>query len=167
MSEFQRPQAKRCRHRTDCAPHHELGLPECLNRCLGACDYFSHKRTCNCKEFAIPSMTLTKIGAAIHIQFPDGTMVDCDLNVPTIPTCTPYDGRKDEVEQYLRRMKPVGWLEEQRRLETLQSAGKFVDTDSWQVKMRRINKNTVLPRQVIVTLISFTNYSYPEHPHTG
>ena len=110
VSEEGRPHAKRCRHHKDCAAHHDQGLPECMNNCIGVCDFFSHERTCNCKMFTSPSVTITKIGAAIHVGFSDGTTVDCDLNVPTIPTFTQYDGSVTHVRNYLSRVQPVGWL---------------------------------------------------------
>ena len=108
-------------------------------------------RTCKCAQFSSPSLTQTKIGAALHIQFPDGAMVDCDLNVPTIPTSTPYDGRIDEVKRYLETYKPVGWMEEMGKLEGMTAAGAslhMIGQESWQVKMRQISRDTVLPRQV-------------------
>ena len=77
-------------------------------------------------------------------------MVDCDLNVPTIPTSTPYDGGIGEVERYLVKHRPVGWLEEMGKLEGMTAAGGsyMIGQDSWQVKLRQINRDTVLPRQV-------------------
>ena len=108
-------------------------------------------KTCKCQEFTSPCVSITKIGAAIHVGFPDGTFVDCDLNVPTIPTSTPYRGQVVEVKKYLKRVRPVGWLEEFSKLEDLGGAGAsphLIGADSWQVKMRRINRDTVLPRQV-------------------
>ena len=79
-------------------------------------------------------------------------MVDCDLNVPTIPTSTPYDGGIGEVQEYLETYKPVGWTEEMGKLETMTSAGAsphMIGQESWQVKLRQINRDTVLPRQVV------------------
>ena len=78
-------------------------------------------------------------------------MVDCDLNVPTIPTSTPYDGGIGEVKRYLETHRPVGWLEEMGKLEDMGAAGAsphMIGQDSWQVKMRQISRDTVLPRQV-------------------
>ena len=78
-------------------------------------------------------------------------MVDCDLNVPTIPTSTPYDGRIAEVQRYLETHRQVGWLEERGKLESMTTAGatdQMIGQDSWQVKLRQINRDTVLPRQV-------------------
>ena len=55
---------------------------------------------------------MTKIGVAIHVKFilADGTFryVDCDLNIPTIPVCTKYDGNIEDIGKYLLRTRPVG-----------------------------------------------------------
>ena len=114
MKDTGRPQARRCRHRPDCQPHHKEGKPECLDGCADLCHLFSHKRTCDCEEYTTPSLTMTKIGVAIHVKFilADGTFryVDCDLNIPTIPVCTKYDGNIEDIGKYLLRARPVGWL---------------------------------------------------------
>ena len=78
-------------------------------------------------------------------------MVDCDLNVPTIPTSTPYHGSIHEVKRYLEKHRPVGWIEEMGKLEAMEAAGgsyHMIGQESWQIKMRQINGDTVLPRQV-------------------
>merc|ERR1719234_1302861 len=94
-TEIGRPQAQRCRHRQDCEAHRD-GVAECLKGCTDRCESFSHERTCNCQEYTSPSLTITKIGVALHVKFlhMDGscTFIDCDINIPTIPTCTRYDG---------------------------------------------------------------------------
>ena len=166
MSVYATPQAKRCRHNAECIAHHEQGMQECEDGCKGTCEYFSHKKTCDCQEFTSPNVTITKIGAALHVQFPDGTTVDCDLNVPTIPTHTPYHGKLHEVKIFLSGEKPVGWLEEYSKLEDLAIANRSsysIDTESWQVKMRKISRDIVLPRQVGATLcVRFTyNLIFP------
>ena len=139
-------------------------MAECLNDCTDRCESFSHERTCNCQEYTSPSLTITKIGVALHVKFlnRDGssTFIDCDINIPTIPTCTEYDGDILKVQAYLARVHPVGWLEEQSKLDNMLSAGNslnLIGEDSWQVKMRMINRDLVLPRQVIEqkTLTSF------------
>ena len=150
-TETGRPQARRCRHRPDCEPHRD-GMAECLNGCKDRCESFSHERTCNCQEYTSPSLTITKIGVALHVKFAlkDGSSsyIDCDINIPTIPTCTRYDGAINDVHKYLARVKPVGWLEEWGKLEDMSSAGRSSHrAESWQVKMRMINRDTVLPRQ--------------------
>ena len=92
---------------------------------------------------------MTKIGVAIYVKFilEDGSFrhVDCDLNIPTIPVCTKYDGNIEEVKKYLLRERPVGWLEERSKLEDTQAAE---ESQNWQVKMRMVNRDLVLPRQV-------------------
>ena len=92
---------------------------------------------------------------ALHVKFAlkDGSYsyVDCDINIPTIPTCTRFDGSRADVLKYLMKMQPVGWLEEFSKLENMSIAGAshhLIEVDSWQVKMRMINRDTVLPRQV-------------------
>ena len=97
----------------------------------------------------------------MHVKFlnRDGssTFIDCDINIPTIPTCTRYDGDIAAVRNYLARVQPVGWLEEWSKLEILiaaQNSVHFIGADSWQVKMRMINRDLVLPRQVIEQKIS-------------
>ena len=55
------------------------------------------------------------------------------------------------MENYLDRERPVGWLEELSKLENMTAAGAshhLIGQDSWQIKMRQINRDTVLPRQV-------------------
>ena len=69
-----------------------------------------------------------------------------------IPSSTSYDGDISDVYNYLKRVQPVGWLEELSKLEDMTSAGNsfhLIGEESWQVKMRMINRDTVLPRQVI------------------
>ena len=80
------------------------------------------------------------------------SFVDCDINIPTIPTSTRYDGLTNHVRHYLQRVQPVGWLEELSKLEDMSGARSsfhLIGADSWQVKMRMINRDTLLPRQVI------------------
>ena len=170
LSEHERPQARRCRHTANCAAHHKEGLPECRNNCKEVCNYFSHEKTCSCQEFTSPCVTVTKIGAALHLEFPDGSRVDCDINVPTIPTSTYFDGSVDKVQDFLERTKPVGWLEELSKLEDHRPAAAMphlIDAQSWQVKMRRVNMDTVLPRQVSIkkgdTGIDILFSEYPLH----
>ena len=55
------------------------------------------------------------------------------------------------MREFLNRVKPVGWVEEFYKLEDMtgaQSMPHLLGADSWQVKMRMINRDTVLPRQV-------------------
>ena len=76
---------------------------------------------------------------------------DYDRTPATVPTTTPYDGGIWDVENYLVRERPVGWLEELSKLESMSAAGALphlIGQDSWQIKMRQINRDTVIPRQV-------------------
>ena len=136
-------------------------MAECLDGCIDRCESFSHERSCNCQEYTSPSLTITKIGVALHVKFlnRDGssTFIDCDINIPTIPTCTKYNGKVFAVQNYLARVRPVGWLEEMSKLDDMASAQNspyLIGEDSWQVKMRMINRDLVLPRQVIEQKIS-------------
>ena len=145
-------------------------MAECLNGCKDRCESFSHERTCNCQEYTSPSLTITKIGVALHVKFlhRDGssTFIDCDINIPTIPTCTRYDGGPNEVKNYLANVRPVGWLEEWSKLEDMESAAAsrhLIGAESWQVKMRMINRELVLPRQVSVTK-HFNAFTFSPEP---
>jgi len=83
------------------------------------------------------------------------TFIDCDINIPTIPTCTRYDGRFDAARDYLTIARPVGWLQEFSKLDDMRSAQNSPDyfgAESWQVKMRMINRDLVLPRQSLLFL---------------
>ena len=145
-TETGRPQARRCRHRPDCEPH-KHGVAECRNSCSGICESFSHERTCDCQEYTSPCLTFTKIGVALHVKFvlKDGfsTFVDCDINIPTIPTCTRYDGSVMDVCKYLVLADyPVGWLEERSKLVDMSKAARSpflngsIHAENWQVMMR-------------------------------
>ena len=131
-------------------------MAECLNGCTDGCELFCHERTCNCQEYTSPSLTITKIGVALHVKFAlrDGSFsyIDCDINVPTIPTSTRYDGDITDVRNYLLEVKPAGWLEEYRKIELMSStrgSHRLIGEESWQVKMRMLNRDIVLPRQVV------------------
>ena len=93
----------------------------------------------------------------LHLQWreEDGTLstIDVDLNCPTWPTFTHYDGFTAPALEYLLREMPVGWLEEQNKLEDMKEAGAFphlLDSKSWPVKFRLINRDTVLPGQTLL-----------------
>ena len=138
-------------------------MAECLNDCTDRCESFSHERTCNCQEYTSPSLTITKIGVALHVKFAlkDGSYshIDCDINIPTIPTCTRYDGNNRKVFNYLMRVRPVGWLEEFSKLDSIN-----IIRDSCQIKMRMMNRDTVLPRQVgFRNMSKVLTSSSPEH----
>ena len=83
----------------------------------------------------------------------DGTKtnLDCDLNVPTMPCNTRYDGSIGDIESYLEKERPINWTDELSKLQVMTAAGKSgsqLKKDNWPVKFRLINPSTVLPRQV-------------------
>ena len=62
-----------------------------------------------------------------------------------------YDEDIGEVRHYLARVQPVGWLEEYSKLENMgtdENSPHLIGAESWQVKMRMLNRDLVLPRQV-------------------
>ena len=117
---------------------------------------------CGCREYASPSLTWSKVGVVLHLQWreEDGTLftIDCDLNCPTFPTHTRYGGDIDYIEGYLMRERHVGWLEELSKLEDMTIAASsphLLNSKSWPVKFRLINRDTVLPGQVTTLNPSF------------
>ena len=91
----------------------------------------------------------------LHLQWreEDGTLstMDIDLNCPTWPTHTRYDGNTQHASKYLMRDRPVGWLEELSKLEdrtAAQYSPHLLTCKNWPVKFRLINRDTVLPSQV-------------------
>ena len=142
------PQAYRCRHVPDCPVHMQCQCSD-KEKCI--------LEKCSCRQFSAPSLTRSKVGAVLHVEWEDkGTTkftLDCDLNVPTVPCGSPYDGYIGDIEEYLCNERPVNWLEELSKLEDMTEAGYSVNKigqDDWQVKFRTINSETVLPRQVRV-----------------
>ena len=135
-------------------------MAECLDGCKERCEVFSHKRSCNCQEFTYPCFSITKIGVALHVKFhrKEGSYsyVDCDINIPTIPTDTRYNGDHSDAVNYLVKARPVGWLEEITKMENMscENSSHLIGEESWQVKMRMINRDTVHPRQVSLQNIS-------------
>ena len=110
---------------------------------------------CSCREYASPSLTWSKVGVVLHLQWreEDGTLftIDVDLNCPTWPTHTRFSGSNNDALKYLMRERPVGWLEELSKLENMSAAGAsahLLTCKSWPVKFRLINRETVLPSQV-------------------
>ena len=110
---------------------------------------------CGCREYASPSLTWSKVGVVLHLQWreEDGTLftIDVDLNCPTWPTHTRFDGSINDAAGYLMRERPVGWLEELSKLEDMTGAASLPHlllSKTWPVKFRLINRNTVQPGQV-------------------
>ena len=111
-------QVMRCRHKADCEQHKRCRCEEPSKcKCLDEC---------GCREYASPSLTWSKVGVVLHLQWreEDGTLftIDCDLNCPTWPTHTRFDGNPYHVSQYLMKKRPVGWLEELSKLEDMTGA---------------------------------------------
>eukprot|EP00092_Neocalanus_flemingeri_P035016 GFUD01038103.1.p1 GENE.GFUD01038103.1~~GFUD01038103.1.p1 ORF type:complete len:555 (+),score=151.28 GFUD01038103.1:2-1666(+) len=145
------PQARRCRHTTDCLAHAKCQCKD-TSKCEEECE---HK--CDCKNYTSPSISWSKIGIVLHLEWveEDGRIesLDCDLNVPTIPCGTPYDGGINDAAKYLLRTRPYGWVEESSKLESMTVAGAMphmIGQDSWQIKFRLINSETVVSRQSIL-----------------
>eukprot|EP00092_Neocalanus_flemingeri_P041654 GFUD01045365.1.p1 GENE.GFUD01045365.1~~GFUD01045365.1.p1 ORF type:complete len:182 (-),score=21.60 GFUD01045365.1:311-796(-) len=144
--QYGEPQAYRCRHVPDCQIHFNC-LCEDQEQC--SCH-------CSCRQFRTPSLSHSKVGAVLHIEWQedDGTTfnLDCDLNVPTVPCGTMYDGGIREVVEYLSNERPVNWIEEVSKLEAMAEAAPLsnLGKDNSPIKFRLVNRDTVLPRQVRV-----------------
>ena len=97
--EFFKPYAKRC--------HHKPGCPLTPDN--------KHREDCGCKNYTSPSLTYSKIGLALHIQFSKwGINLDVDINPPNIPTWNTkhFDGSSFWKLKYLETMLPVGCADE-------------------------------------------------------
>ena len=112
---------------------------------------WDHDDKCGCRVFTSPSLTRSKIGGVLHLQWSeaDGSKynVDCDLSCPTITTSTPYDGNITAAYDYLIENPHVGWLKEVKKLKDEDMSAASGNTES-SVRLRLINKTTVLARQV-------------------
>ena len=136
-------QVMRCQHKVDCEQHNNC---KCKNARKCKCS-----DECGCKEFASPSLTWSKVGVVLHLQWrrKDGTLwtIDCDLNCPTWPTHTRYHGTTNEADNFLRRQKPVGWLEEISKLDNLGASSAtphLLSSKSWPVKFSRVPQLTCI-----------------------
>ena len=93
--------------------------------------------------------------------------MDIDLNCPTWPTHTRFDGSTNNAENYLMREQPVGWLEELSKLEDMGAAAALPHLLpsglTWPVKFRLINRNTVLPSQVTTLTPPLSSPDSPVH----
>jgi len=146
---FRGLQVMRCQHKTNCEQHKRCRCEEPSKcKCL---------EECGCREYAKPSLTWSKVGVVLHLQWreKDGTLftIDCDLNCPTWPTHTRFNGTIKDAENYLIREQPVGWLEELSKLESMTEAAAslhLLTSKIWPVKFRLINKDTVLPSQTLL-----------------
>ena len=71
-----------------------------------------------------------------------------DLCIPTFKAANgaDFDGHSGEYDKYLARERPVGWREEQRKLDYMSNS---VDDGAEKfIKIRMINRDTVVPSQV-------------------
>merc|ERR1719234_983823 len=111
-------QVMRCQHKSNCEQH-----KRCMCEEPSKCKCMDE---CGCREYASPSLTWSKVGVVLHLQWreEDGTLftIDCDLNCPTWPTHTRFYGSPNSAERYLMRERPVGWLEELSKLESMSAA---------------------------------------------
>ena len=85
------------------------------------------------------------------------TYLDCDLNVPTMPCPTRYDGTIADIASYLMTNRPVGWVEEYSKLQPMERAAAKPTQENkkdWLVKFRHISPGVVLPRQVRVDRVA-------------
>ena len=134
-TELQEPQVFRCRHTADCEAHDD---------------------SCTCRQFTRPALTHSRSGAVLHLEWAEQNggrfNMDVDL-VPILPTVSPYNGDISPVMEYLRRERPVGWVEELAKtgVERMGDAAclpHLIGAEQWHVNMRLVNRHTVMPRQV-------------------
>ena len=94
--------------------------------------------------------------AVLHLAFvnEDGSLhyLDMDLCIPTFKAANGanFDGNSVEYDKYLTRERPVGWREEQKKLDyTIQNTylkdDKGLDTF---IKIKMVNRDTMIPSQV-------------------
>ena len=82
-------------------------------------------------------------------------MIDCDLNFPTMPCPTPYDGSILKAANFLISKRPRGWKEELGKLKSMRTAAvnpNKLDQRDWPIRFRLISPGVVLPQQVVMTL---------------
>ena len=134
-SDGSRPETVRCCHRADCKAHDD---------------------TCICREFTSPSLTHTRSGAVLHLEWNEAGganfNIDVDL-VPILPTATPYNGDITPVATALASERPVGWLDELGKIgvENMRDAVHLPHLkghDKWHLNLRLINRSLVMTRQV-------------------
>ena len=131
-----RPETVRCRHKVECQAHDD---------------------SCNCKEFTSPSLTHTRSGAVLHLEWNEegGAKFNIDVDlVPILPTSTPYNGEITDLTDTLAIERPMGWLGEldKAKVENMADAAylsHLKTNQKWHLNLRLINRNVVMPRQVI------------------
>ena len=115
------PQYLRCRHNMNCPEHmKKKSSPKYVEQC-------------DCKVFTAPSLTFSKIGVVLHLQFsePDGSFLNFDVDVsPPVPSLEDvwnYDGSNEKKKAWLLKHRPVNWLPEYRKSYDMSAAAK----DRW------------------------------------
>ena len=148
-----RPETVRCRHKVDCQVHDD---------------------SCNCRDFTSPSLTHTRSGAVLHLEWSvegeDKFNIDVDL-VPILPTSTPYNGEITSVTNALASERPVGWLDELDKVKVEDMADAvhlphLKSNQKWHLNMRLMNRNMVMPRQVISSISLFLGRKGNAPSHT-
>ena len=108
--------------------------------------------------------------AVLHLAFvnEDGSLhyLDMDLCIPTFKAANGanFDGNSVEYDKYLTRERPVGWREEQKKLDyTIQNTylkdDKGLDTF---IKIKMVNRDTMIPSQVTSLNHDFVLIQYCE-----
>ena len=116
----------------------------------------AHNDSCNCREFTSPSLTHTRSGAVLHLEWNEkgGAKFNVDVDlVPILPTSTPYNGDITSVANALASEHPVGWLEELGKVgvENMVDAvhlPHLKGNEKWHLNLRLINRSMVMTRQV-------------------
>ena len=131
-----RPQYVRCKHKPDCQDHHKK-----LNQ------------GCDCREYTSPSITFSKIGVVLHLEFCDEEgrpqlNLDVDISPPTLYVDNEdYDGNNVDKRAWLLRERPVDWRPEYRKSPDMTDVGKYDDRRR-SVRFRRISRDTLIAEQV-------------------
>ena len=137
-----RPETVRCRHRVDCKAHDD---------------------SCNCRELTSPSLTHTRSGAVLHLEWNEkgGAKFNVDVDlVPILPTSTPYNGDITPVATVLASERPAGWLDELGKIgvENMRDAVHLPHLkghQKWHLNLRLINRSMVMTRQVCIHVSIF------------
>ena len=104
-----------------------------------------------------PSLTHTRSGAVLHLEWNDEGEakfnIDVDL-VPILPTSTPYDGNITSVTNTLASVCTVGWVDELDKVKVENMADAvhlphLKNNQKWHLNLRLMDRNLVMPRQVI------------------
>ena len=112
-----------------------------------------------------PIFKSLKIGVALHLEFdepdePNGKLnLDVDVSPPTIPVrfIENYDGNNEKKRRWLERHRPANWVSEWRKSYDMTAAGKSKGAKR-SVRLRRINRNLVIPEQVLAIFSLFNPY---------